>query len=98
MFLIDITINPDRVPVEKTAELLAKHREWFTEQFNQGHFLIVGPYKNKGLAGIVIAQGNDEQVITDIIKEDAYYPDMATYHVSEFQGNLVAENMSKFKD
>lgn len=32
MYLIDITIQSNRIPAERAEELLTAHRNWFTNQ------------------------------------------------------------------
>ena len=97
MFLIDITIKMEQVPAEQADELLAGHRAWFTKHFEQGDFLLVGPYKDRGAAGLTVAQAENRQAVEAIIAEDAYYPAMADYIIHEFTGNLIAENFSDFR-
>ncbi|BAQ24495.1 YciI family protein [Streptococcus troglodytae] len=97
MFLINITIKDDLVPKEEAESRLAGHRAWFTKQFEKGSFLIVGPYKDKGMAGLIIAQADSRAAIESIITQDAYYPDYASYDISEFTANMVANNITAFK-
>lgn len=97
MYLIDITIHPEAVPAEKADELLNAHRAWFGAQAQAGHFLVVGPYRDKQMAGVVMAQAESREALDALIAQDAYYPDMATYDVHEFQANLIAENITEFR-
>ncbi|MBM7636826.1 YciI family protein [Streptococcus saliviloxodontae] len=97
MYLINITIKSEQVPAEKTDDLLAKHRAWFTAQAEAGHFLVVGPYRDKSMAGLVIAQANSRADLDAILAKDAYYPDLATYDVHEFQANIISENITDYK-
>ncbi|RCW17904.1 hypothetical protein CAC02_00670 [Streptococcus gallolyticus] len=97
MYLIDITIRADQVPADKADELLAGHRTWFSTQAQAGHFLLVGPYRDKAMAGLIIAQANSRAELDDLIAKDAYYPDMATYDIHEFQANIIAENITDYK-
>ncbi|GEB10329.1 hypothetical protein SEQ01_05200 [Streptococcus equinus] len=97
MYLIDITINAEQVPADKADELLAGHREWFGAQAKAGNFLLVGPYRDKAMAGLLIAQANSRAELDELIAKDAYYPDMATYDVHEFQANIIAENITDYK-
>lgn len=97
MYLIDITIKTDKVPEEQADPLLADHRAWFGRQAEQGHFLIVGPYRDQPMAGLVLAQADTRANLDAIIAEDAYYPDMASYQVREFQANVIAEKITDYK-
>lgn len=97
MYLIDITIKTDQVPADKADELLAGHRAWFSAQVQAGNFLLVGPYRDKAMAGLVIAQANSRAELDDLVAKDAYYPDMATYDIHEFQANIIAENITDYR-
>ncbi len=97
MYLIDITIKADQVPADKADELLAGHRAWFSAQAQAGNFLLVGPYLDKAMAGLVIAQANSRAELAELIAKDAYYPDMATYDIHEFQTNIIAENITDYR-
>lgn len=93
MYLVTITIKTEKIAKEDEADLLRRHRAWFTDQFDKGNFLLVGPYKDKGMAGIAIAKVEDRTTLDKILSQDAYYPDYATYDVSEFQANLIADHL-----
>lgn len=97
MYLIDITIKTDQVPADKADELLSGHRAWFSAQAQAGNFLLVGPYRDKAMAGLVIAQANSRAELDDLVAKDAYYPDMATYDIHEFQANIIAENITDYR-
>lgn len=98
MYLIDITIKADQVPADKADELLAGHRAWFSAQAQARNFLLVGPYRDKAMAGLVIAQANSRAELDDLVAKDAYYPDMATYDIHEFQANIIAENITDYRE
>lgn len=97
MYLIDIKIHQEQVPENQAAQLLALHRQWFSKQANLGRFLLVGPYKYRAMTGLVIAQVADKQELLNIIQQDAYYPDLATYEIQEFQANIIAENFAEYQ-
>lgn len=97
MYLINITIKADQVPADQAEQLLAAHRAWFGAQAQAGHFLVVGPYKDKKMAGVVMAQADSRSELDAIIAQDAYYPDLASYEVHEFQANIIADNVTDYK-
>lgn len=97
MYLIDITIKENKVPADKADELLAGHRAWFGAQAQAGNFLLVGPYRDKAMAGLIIAQANSRAELDDLIAKDVFYPDMAIYAVHEFQANIISENITNYK-
>lgn len=49
------------------------------------------------MTGLVIAQVADKQELLKIIQQDAYYPDLATYEIQEFQANSIAENFAEYQ-
>lgn len=97
MYLINITIKADQVPEDQQAELLAKHRTWFKQEFAAGNFLLVGPYRDRSMAGLVIAQATSREQVEALVDKDAYYPAMANYEINEFQANLISDQVNDFK-
>ena len=51
MFLINETLNPEKIPQGKEEEFFQQHVAWFTRHFEQGNFLLVGPYTDQEMAG-----------------------------------------------
>lgn len=97
MYLIEIKIHQDQVPENQATQLLDQHRQWLSKQATFGHFLLVGPFKDRAMAGLVIAQVANKQELLKIIQQDAYYPDLATYEIQEFQANSIAENFADYQ-
>ena len=97
MYLIDISIHQEKIPENQAAQLLAYHRQWLANQAEAGHFLLVGPYKDQTMAGLVVAQLADKQELLKILQQDAYYPDLATYEIREFQANIITENFVDYQ-
>lgn len=97
MYLINITIQSKLIPSEKSEELLKAHRNWFTEQAEKGKFLLVGPYLDKKMAGVVLAHAESREELERILSQDAYYPDLATYDVHELQANIISEELINYK-
>lgn len=97
MFLINISINTEKVSVDKAEELFTAHRNWFTNQAEKGRFLVVGPYLDKKMAGLVLAHAENRESLEEILSQDSYYPDLATYEVREFQANIISENLISYK-
>lgn len=98
MYLIDITLKTDIIPAGQSETLLAGHRAWFTKYFEQGKFLMLGPYRDQAGAGVIIAQADSRAELDAMLAEDVYWADkLADYQVREFQANLVAENIQQFQ-
>ncbi|WP_373796332.1 YciI family protein [Neisseria dentiae] len=97
MYLIDITLKTDIIPAGQSETLLAGHRAWFGKYFEQGHFLLLGPYLDRHAAGVIIAQADSRAQLDAMLAEDVYWADkLADYRVSEFRANLIAENLNRF--
>lgn len=97
MFLIDIVIKMEAVPKEQADLLLDKHRAWFKDQFEAGHFLLVGPYRDQAAAGLVLAQADSRESLDALLAKDSYYPDKAVYTVREFQANLITDKITEYR-
>lgn len=90
MYLINVKINQQ---TKIDDEKMDAHRQWFKSFYDRQKFLIVGPSKSIPLSGIIIAQAKDRNELDQIIAQDVFYPQDATYEVNEFQANLVNNNI-----
>ncbi|MDG2962848.1 YciI family protein [Exercitatus varius] len=97
MYLIDISIKPSDLSEAEQAKQLDAHRAWFAKYFQQGNFLLLGPYLDKVRAGVIIAQAESREKLEQILTEDVYYPDLADYQIREFKTAMVAENIQQFQ-
>lgn len=97
MYLIDISIKPSDLSEAEQAQQLDAHRAWFAKYFQQGNFLLLGPYLDKARAGVIIAQTESREKLEQILTEDVYYPDLADYQIREFKTAMVAENIQQFQ-
>lgn len=94
MYLIDITIKTGAVPAGQSEALLAGHRAWFAKYFEQGHFLLLGPYLDRSAAGVIIARADSRAQLDAMLAEDVYWADkLADYQVREFQAKMVADRI-----
>ncbi|MBR2215737.1 MAG: hypothetical protein IJ849_08280 [Selenomonadaceae bacterium] len=97
MFIINQTLKAEKIPAGKGEELFQKHVAWFTRHFEQGNFLLVGPYTDKEMAGIMICNAESREAVEDILKEDVYYADgIADYEVRSFKAGKIAANFADF--
>ncbi|MDD7544521.1 MULTISPECIES: YciI family protein [Pasteurellaceae] len=97
MYLIDISLKNESLSEEEQAKQLDAHRAWFAKYFQQGNFLLLGPYLDKERAGVIIAQTENRAQLEQILAEDVYYPDLADYQIREFKAAMVAENIQQFQ-
>ena len=98
MFLINETVLTEKIAAEKQENLFAEHRAWFMKHFQEGDFLIVGPYKDWAASGIMLAQAESREALEEILKEDVYYADkLALYDVHEFIPAKIAKNICEFE-
>ena len=97
MYLINQTLKPEKIPEGKVEELFKKHVAWFTRHFEAGDFILVGPYTDKKMAGIMISPANSREDVEAVLKDDVYYKDdMADYEVRSFTAGKIAENFATF--
>ena len=73
MFIINQVLKADKIPAGKGEELFKQHIAWFTKHFEQGDFLLVGPYTDKEMAGIMISGAETREAVDEILREDVYY-------------------------
>lgn len=99
MYIINISIKVDKVPKDQETTMFVQHRAWFSENFQKGTFLLLGPYQDKDNTGVIIAQVKNREELEKILLEDVYYPlGLANYEVNEFKLAMVAGNIVNFKN
>ena len=98
MFIINETVLTEKIAAEKQEKLFAEHRAWFMKHFQEGNFLIVGPYKDWAASGIMLVQAESREALEEILKEDVYFADkLALYDVHEFIPAKIAKNICEFE-
>ena len=98
MFIINETVLTEKIAAEKQEKLFAEHRAWFMKHFQEGDFLIVGPYKDWAASGIMLAQAESREALEKILKGDVYYAEkLAVYDVHEFVPAKIAKNICDFE-
>ncbi|MFD1244262.1 YciI family protein [Paralysiella testudinis] len=97
MYLINIELHPSAAPQAEQDEILNQHRTWFAKHFEQGQFLILGPFLDKARAGVIIAQAESRAELDAILATDVYYPDLAHYEIREFKAAMVANHIQQFQ-
>lgn len=85
MYIINIALKMDKIPTEQAEQMFAEHRAWFARYFEQGNFLMLGPYLDQAHAGVIIAQAESREALDKILAEDIYFPNLADYEVREFK-------------
>lgn len=88
MYLINITVNDD-ITAEQHEALFTHHINWFQKYFDAGKFILIGPYNDAKRSGVIIAQAENREALEAILREDAYYPDLAEYEIREFTPKMV---------
>lgn len=98
MFIINQTLKPEKIPAGKGEELFKQHIEWFTRHFEQGDFLLVGPYTDKEMAGIMITAAETREAVEKLLQDDVYYADdIAEYEVRAFKAGKIAKDFSAYE-
>ncbi len=99
MFIVNVSIKVNEISKERLAELLENHRAWFTRHFEQGNFLLLGPYLDWEGSGIVLAQAQSRDALEKMLAEDVFYANgLADYMVHEFKAAMIAENLRDFRE
>ncbi|WP_318766168.1 YciI family protein [Lactiplantibacillus carotarum] len=96
MFLLNISINEsEQSPlVEKH---FTEHQAWIRRNFKAGHFLLLGPSQTYQRTGVIIAQAENQQALQELLAEDTYYPDLATYKIEAFTPALISPTITDFQ-
>lgn len=86
MYLLNVTVTPG----EKAELHQAGHREFLGRKFEEGVFLLFGPYIPL-TGGLVIARAADREALDAVIAEDPYVQaGVAAYAVQEFKAAKVS--------
>lgn len=96
MFIIAITVS-DTLSLEQHESLFPAHEQWFRHHFSTGAFVVVGPYTDRERSGVIMANAESRDALTTILKEDPYYPDLATYDIREFTPRMIAQNLHQLQ-
>ena len=68
MFIINERLKKDKIPAEKMDELFKKHVEWFTKHFEDGNFVLLGPYTDQEMVGIMLSPAETREEVEEILK------------------------------
>jgi uncharacterized protein YciI len=94
MFVITLTYSK---PVEEIDALLAAHREFLREQYDNGVFLMSGRMVPR-TGGIIIASADSRADIEAIIELDPFHQaGAATYTITEFVPTMTADILAAFR-
>lgn len=94
MFLITITLRPEKVAADGAEALFRAHRQWFVRFHEAGNFLLLGPYTDREHSGVIVAHGDDRNMLETILAQDVYYAKgLAEYEVRPFQALLMADGL-----
>lgn len=98
MFIINQALKKDKIPAGKGEELFQGHVAWFTRHFEQGDFLLVGPYTDREMNGLMISGAETREAVEEILKDDVYYAaGLADYEVRSFKAGKIADNFADFE-
>jgi len=94
MFIITLTYLK---PAEEIDHLLAAHREYLREQYDNGMFLMSGRMVPR-TGGIILAMADSRADIEAVIELDPYNEaGAASYTITEFVPTMTADILSTFK-
>lgn len=94
MFIITLTYLK---PAEEIDQLLAAHREYLREQYDNGMFLMSGRMVPR-TGGIIVATADSRADIEAVIELDPFKEaGAASYTITEFVPTMTADILSAFK-
>lgn len=94
MFIISLTYLK---PAEEIDKLLAAHREYLREQYDNGMFLMSGRMVPR-TGGIIIATADSRADIDAVIELDPFNEaGAASYVITEFVPTMTADILAAFK-
>ncbi|MBY0242106.1 MAG: YciI family protein [Burkholderiaceae bacterium] len=94
MFIISLTYLK---PAEEIDALLAQHREYLREQYDNGMFLMSGRMVPR-TGGVIIATADSKADIEAVIELDPFnQAGVASYTITEFVPTMTAEILSQFQ-
>ncbi|HEY1150990.1 MAG TPA: YciI family protein [Pseudoduganella sp.] len=94
MFIITLTYLK---PPEEIDKLLAAHREYLREQYDNGMFLMSGRLVPR-TGGIILATADSRADIEAVIELDPFKEaGAASYTITEFVPTMTADILSAFK-
>ncbi len=97
MFIISQDLKPEKIPAGKGEELFQQHVAWFTKHFDKGNFLLVGPYTDREMSGLMICAAETREEVEAILKEDVYYAGgMAVYDVRPFKSVKISAHFADY--
>jgi uncharacterized protein YciI len=94
MFIITLTYLK---PAEEIDALLAAHRAYLHEQYDNGMFLLSGRMVPR-TGGVILATADSRADIEAVIELDPFKEaGVASYQITEFVPTMAAEIFSQFK-
>ena len=94
MFIISLTYLK---PADEIDKLLAAHREYLREQYDNGMFLMSGRMVPR-TGGIIIATADSRADIEAVIELDPFKEaGAASYAITEFVPTMTADILAAFK-
>ena len=98
MFLINVKVLKDKLPQGKEEELFDIHRKWFTNHFNEGDFIMLGPYLDAEGNGILITPLENKKEVEELIKGDIFYiEEVGEYEIREFKAAMISDKITNYR-
>ncbi|MGR3807020.1 YciI family protein [Pasteurella testudinis] len=94
MYLIHVSVSPSTA----AQTHLAAHREYLLAQFEQGNFLLFGPYEPRNGGGLILAHAASREALDAVLAQDPYFIHQAAdYRVQEFSAAKIAANIADYQ-
>ncbi|MFJ7199310.1 MULTISPECIES: YciI family protein [unclassified Streptomyces] len=94
MFVLELTYT---APVERVDALLQDHVTWLDTQYAAGVFIASGR-KNPRDGGVILAVGDDRELIEKIVAEDPFtVQGVCAYRITEFIATKTADELAPYR-
>jgi uncharacterized protein YciI len=95
MFIIDVKYTGS---IEQIDALLATHRQWLDQYYQQGLFLCSGP-RNPRTGGVIIAANTSRDELSQIVQNDPFaQAGIAEYEIAEFKAVKVSPQLRDYQE
>ncbi|MCL0312252.1 hypothetical protein M2S00_03945 [Apilactobacillus sp. TMW 2.2459] len=90
MYLVNIKVK-DNVEGNITDRMV-QHRDWIKSIIKNNQLFTAGAYVDQDRAGMVLLDVDTKAAAENIIANDTFYPNEATYEINQLQVNFKPNN------
>ncbi len=90
-----IAILTYKKPLEEVDRYLQAHRDYLSEHYDAGDFIVSGP-QNPRVGGVIMIKVSDREAVNAIISQDPFnINSIAEYQIVEFTPTLFCDSSLK---